>query len=476
VPRPHLRSGSPELDEAFDIALSDIESNIVPLRDGRLREEAPVLRAGADYELPWTRDAAINTWNGLGLLAPSVARNTLLATLTNDGPPRIDEKYGQLWDAVIWVLGAYYYYLYTGDRGFLGLMLEVCERSFPYFDEQEFDREKGLFRGPACYGDGISAYPDEYSNTAGSPGIAQWRQANPTIALPRGTGVPVFALSTNCVYQHAFMLASRAAAVLGRPADGYARRADDLANAIRRIFWNPELGHFLYLVSDLGDSHHQEGLGQAFALLFGIATEHQAQSVLACQVVTEAGVPCVWPPFERYTRDRPGGYPRHAGTVWPPIQAFFGEAAARRGRTDLLIGEIRRLARAAVRDGEFRELYHPVSTEPYGGLQERNGDSFHLWPSFRRQSWSATGFVRLVLMGLLGLRFDEWGVQLEPCLPDDINAIELSDLRYRNATLSIRVRGGGAGAWGVELDGRAAPAGIPCSLSGAHQVVLTRVE
>ena len=39
----------------------------------------PVILAGLHYDTPWTRDAAINAWNGGSLILPEVSRNTLLS-------------------------------------------------------------------------------------------------------------------------------------------------------------------------------------------------------------------------------------------------------------------------------------------------------------------------------------------------------------------------------------------------------------
>ena len=76
-----------------------------------------MILAGLDYDTPWTRDAAINVWNGAGLLLPDVARATLLSVLERAGETvRIG---GQYWDAIIWTIGAWHHYLYTGDRELL---------------------------------------------------------------------------------------------------------------------------------------------------------------------------------------------------------------------------------------------------------------------------------------------------------------------------------------------------------------------
>jgi hypothetical protein len=125
--KPMLSNSDPTLDRAFAIALSDVEGNVHPYRAGWLETTKPVLMAGAGYDTPWTRDAAINVWNGAGLLWPEVAKNTLLSVLERkDGKALIG---GQYWDAILWTTGAWNSYLYTGDRDFLGLALEATENT-----------------------------------------------------------------------------------------------------------------------------------------------------------------------------------------------------------------------------------------------------------------------------------------------------------------------------------------------------------
>lgn len=68
-----LRSGNPSLDQCFILAQETLAKNIHPFRDGLLAEAAPVIIAGGDYDTPWTRDAAFNTWFAGGLLAPEAA-------------------------------------------------------------------------------------------------------------------------------------------------------------------------------------------------------------------------------------------------------------------------------------------------------------------------------------------------------------------------------------------------------------------
>src|SRR6185436_8261302 len=78
---PSLHTNDPIVNRAYRIALGDMMGNIQPFKDGLLEAPQPVILAGLDYDTPWTRDAAINVWNGVGLLWPEVARDTLLSVL-----------------------------------------------------------------------------------------------------------------------------------------------------------------------------------------------------------------------------------------------------------------------------------------------------------------------------------------------------------------------------------------------------------
>src|SRR5438034_5102720 len=201
-----LRCGDPTIERAFEIALEDLAFNIVPLRDGLLEHEAPVFRAGEGYEKPWTRDAAINVWSGGGLLYPEIGRNTLLATLAGgDDRLRIGDEYDQYWDRIIWTLGAWWLYLFAGDREFLALALEAARNTLRSLEETELDPDLDLFRGPAVYGDGVAAYPDIYAQTVGGhSSILRWPAANPEAASRPGRGLPMHALSTNCLYAYVY--------------------------------------------------------------------------------------------------------------------------------------------------------------------------------------------------------------------------------------------------------------------------------
>ena len=409
--------GNSDLEYAFRLALDTLVSNTRRIQTGYLQNSGPCLMAGADYPSPWTRDAAINVWFAEALLDPETARNTLLCVLEDaDGKPVVG---GQYWDRIIWAIGAERLWDITRDADFAGFAYEVLKRTAFLCLREEYDPADGLFRGPAVYGDGVSAYPEFYRNPSLSSSVLRWPQEHPDRRVPSGAGIPMKALSTNCIYEHAFRVLARLAAVRGDDAAEWIRRADALKAAVRRSFWNPATGLFDYLA---GECSAQESLGLAFAILFGIAGPAQIRSITERIYITGHGVPCVWPAFPPYCRN---GYGRHCGTVWPHIQGFWALAALKAGRGDLFSGELFSLTRHAVRDGQFAEIYHPEDGRVYGGIQEGGGEYLE-WRSCEKQSWSAAALLAMVLYGMFGL--DTEGRPGQPFLPEGIDHAELSGL------------------------------------------------
>jgi Glycogen debranching enzyme len=450
---PFLNTDNADINAAFRIALGDLVSNIQPFQDGLLTQAKPVVLAGLDYDTPWTRDAAINTWNGAGLLFPEIARNTLLSVLERQGDMiRIG---GQYWDAIIWACGAWWYYLYTGDSAFLTTAFSAIQNSLSFFEEAEFDQELNLFRGPGCYGDGIAAYPDLYAQTNGASGILEWPAFHLQRLAPKGYGLPMHALSTNCLYYQAYILLTHIAKAVEYPVDpAWAQKAQCLKAAVNRYFWNEQTHTYRYLVDPSGNCDSQEGLGHSFVLLFGIADEAQAHALFQHQHVTSQGIPCLWPNFARYESSDGMSFGRHCGTIWPHIQAFWAHAAALHRQADLLHVELRTLAAHIHRDSQCSEIYHPITGEVYGGIQESGSESRHLWESCKRQTWSATGFLRIILMGLLGMTFLPEGISFQPVVPAGVGHIVLSNLPYREMILDIEIIGSGTQLAQVIMNGQ----------------------
>lgn len=468
---PRLITDDRTIIDAYRIAVGDLVGNVSLFQGGLLNEPVPVILAGLDYGTPWTRDASINAWNGVSLIMPEVSRNTLLSVLvqTEDGL-RIG---GQYWDCIVWATGAWHHYLYSGDREFLALALEATRNSLTHFEKTEFDATDNLFRGPG-WSDGVAGYPMEYADSGGSSAILDWPKCNPDKISSPGYGIPMKALSTNCLYYSAYVTAGKMARELGVPPNPlWAGKAKSLRESINRHFWNEEGGCYRFLVGPFGACDHQEGLGHSYALLFGIADPQQTEAVFKNLRITPAGVPCGWPSFPRYDSDDGKAFARHAGTVWPQIQGFWAETAARYGKSEIFAHELFNLARHARRDKQFAEIYHPLSGEAYGGMQEASGKGIILWEAASRQTWAATAYIRMILLGLAGMRFDCDGVRLRPCVPDGLSYVEIDNVKYRNQHLKITIHGTGTKIKDCTINGKStATAFVGVGGAGRQDIVI----
>jgi len=191
--------------------------------------------------------------------------------------------------------------------------------------------------------------------------------------------------------------------------------------------------------------------------------------VMEKQFIAPAGIPCVWPSFERYVEK--GGYGRHSGTVWPFISAFWGDAVLKHGRSDLFDQEFNTFTAHINRHLQCAEIYHPISGDVYGGLQEAGrGENGLEWESCSRQSWTASAYLRMLLFGVAGLHFDSDGIHFHPYLPVRLNVVTIESLRYRNAILNIKMQGNGKEIVNFMVNGKRTQPFLPSNLSAENLI------
>jgi len=432
-----FESDSLELNKAYRIAVGDLVGNIMPYKDGLLEEEAPCLLAGIYYNTPWTRDTAINVWNALAILSPEVSKNTLLSVCCKkEGKEYIGIGYNQYWDCIVWVIGAYQYCKVNCDDEFLRRVFQITLNTLDKYEKEEFDDEKNLFRGPAVYGDGTAAYPDKYGIVKNySSCVLDWGETYPEKKTENGYGIPMFSLSTNCVYSIVYDICVEMAEKLGENKKPFKEKAKKLKEAINKEFWNEQKQTYDYLAHECD---HQEGLGLAFALLGNIADKDRARKVIENAIISSHGITCVWPSFERYLKL--GNFGRHSGTVWPFIQGFWGQALLKYGYQKEFDKNLYLMAEKACRDGHFAEIYHGETGEIYGGLQENpEKGCITMWESMQRQSWSASAFLSLIYYGILGVNYTEGKLTFKPYLPEGCNWIKISGFPFGDGEICLKI-------------------------------------
>ncbi|WP_344319105.1 MGH1-like glycoside hydrolase domain-containing protein, partial [Actinocatenispora thailandica] len=430
------------LGAAYRAALHNLlDINTVPYdpavydRTGLLSDPpGTFLRAGGGYDQPWTRDAATNSANAGSLLCPAVARNTLWAVCDRDTDGGlIVQQDNQWWDQIGWAVAAWHHHLVTGDDRFLADAYQAARNTLRANRSAHHNADYGLFEGPAFMQDGIAGYPaPPYADGNGSSFVLDYPGAETMMCL-----------STNCVYHAAFLALAQMAEALGDrgAAGGFRGAAARLRAAINRHLWHAGTVSYGYFVHGSGAKAgvlepYQEAAGLAFAVLAGVASGAQVRRLFATAHREPRGVVNVWPHFARFDDTHPG---RHNVIVWPMVVGMYGHAAAVGGRGDLFARAVTDIAALAGGDGHFWELYNARSGAPDGGWQVG-----HQWDSEPDQTWSATGYLRLIHRGLFGLRFTRRGLRLAPTLPAGWGPVRLRGLRYRNATIDLTLTGAGS--------------------------------
>ena len=417
-----------------------------------------VIRAGANYSRPWTRDGSLNSMMAGSLLAPAIAENTLWH-ITDDR----QAVSGQWWDRMIWVVAAWRHFQVTGDGNFLAEAYECTKSSLENQRRDFFVAEYGLFRGPSHLCDGIAGYPDPPAvNTDGG---SSYCEDYPNL-------VYVMPTSLQAIYYGAYCAAADMAEALDRD-QKEVQRWRELAAALKQKtdehLWMPDQHRYGYLIHGKGPKAghletHQEGAGLAYALLFGMADDVQAHEIMKHFHNQSYGMTAVWPHFARFSDDRPG---RHNVLVWPQMNAYWGLATLRRGRPDLFAWEFKNLTGLLHSTSpDIREIYDSVHGVPHGGFQ-----SAKKWEATHHQTWGATGYLALVYNGLFGMQFEDEGIRFTPYLPPKWGDCRLIGLTYRDALLDITVSGSGSKITRFMIDGH--PRRSPyykATLRGKHAI------
>lgn len=401
-----------------------------------------MMRAGRNYKTPWTRDASINTWQAMNFIDPRVSRTTLLAVcdLNKEGQPVIQPDV-QTWDQIVWAIGAYNYYLTTGDEKFLKIAYDVIGRALETHRKNRFNTEYSLFVGGSFFNDGIAGYPVSCHEKGNNNSFAP---AHPVVET-------IMCLSTNCLYCEAHRIYAELSVYLGFKDEAETARVqhNELKTAINNYFWSDELNRYRYFIYPDGTTDNSQELsGHAFAVLFDICPEDKRAMLFDNLVISDGGIVSVWPPFEGlYSDEKPG---RHNNVVWPFLNGMIIEAAAKCGLNSFVGSELGRIT-DLYKGSRFKffEIYSPYTKKAFGGWQIGR-----VWDSCRDQTWSATCYIGAIVQGVFGLKPEINGIRFSPCVPENLADIEVRGLKIRGQDLSVKIKGYGNKIKKFSLDGK----------------------
>ena len=430
---PQFASPYTLVDALYNMAIADIV---------RCQRPDGTYRAGVEWDGVWTRDVSYSIYLALAYLDPARAMESLKAKVKND---RIiqDTGTGGSWpvstDRIVWIMAAWEIYKVTADKDWLRYAYDVARNSIEDDRLVALDRATGLMHGEQSYLDWRSqSYP-------------RWMQPKDIYES--------MCLGTNVAFAQAFFALDAMADELGVDTD-YKDQGKRIKDAINQNLWQEEKGYYsAYLYGGVMPvkSPSLDNLGQALSVIFGIADDDRAETLVERTPITTFGTPSIYPRRTEVT-------PYHNDAVWPFVQAYWNIAAARVGNENVLRRGLGAMYRAAALFGTHKELF-VASTGDYSGTPV-NSDA---------QLWSSTGCVAMIFRVFAGMEFKTGGIEFNPFIPSCFPAsMSIKGFRYRNAVIDLEIEGAGNDIAEIEIDGRRTDDNFfPASMEGQHSIHIT---
>ncbi|WP_245318829.1 alpha-L-rhamnosidase-related protein [Hymenobacter elongatus] len=431
---PQYSSEYPLTDALYNLALEEAKRAVEP--DG-------TFRTGQEWAGVWTRDISYSIILAQALLQPEVAKTSLLRKVSPAGRIIQDTGTGGAYpcstDRIIWAVAAWEIYKTTGDEAWLKQVFPIIRKSIEDDQQNAYDLATGLVRGESSFLDWREqTYP-------------KWMQpADIYQSQNLGTNVAHF--------QGNQILAQIAAHSGDEPlAAKHRQQAARIRAGINEHLWQADKGYYgqyRYGRSFPVLSPRAEALGEALAVLFGVADEARSRTVVASTPVMDYGVPCIYPQI-------PDIPPYHNNAVWPFVQSYWGLAAAQVGNETAFMESLAAVARPAALFLTNKENF-VASNGDFAGTQVNSSVML----------WSLSGSLGLVYKGLFGMDFQADKLVFRPFVPQALRGPrKLTGFTYRQAVLTIEMEGYGRTIRSITLDGQPLPAAtIPASLTGAHTV------
>lgn len=431
----------PQYTSAYPIA--DALYNLTLEEARRAVEPDSTFRTGKEWAGVWTRDISYSIILAMAALQPEVAKKSLLRKVSKDGRIIQDTGTGGAYpcstDRLIWATAAWEIYTVTGDQQWLRTVYPVIKKSIEDDVQNAYNPQTGMVRGESSFLDWREqTYP-------------KWMQ--PVDIYESET------LGTNAVHFQANVVLAQMAQLLGEPAVAtkHQQLAQQIKQGMNKYLWQADKGYygqFLYGRTYQVLSPRAEALGEALSVLFGVADEERARTIVQKTPTTPYGISCIYPQI-------PGIPPYHNNGVWPFVQSYWALAAAKVGNEASLTESMAAIYRPAALFLTNKENF-----------VAENGDFAGTQINSSNMLWSLSGNLSLVYKVLFGMDFQADKLVFRPFVPQAFaGPRQLANFQYRGAVLDIDMEGFGNEIKSITLDEKPlANATIPATLTGRHKV------
>lgn len=416
-----------------------------------------VFYTGTAWQKVWTRDTALSNLYSLAWVFPEISYNCEREKIKTSGGISVFEQdtgtggsYPVSTDKIITMLSVWETYLADGNKEHLGYFYDVCSNTILQDLNVAYDTDAGLFRGETCGLDWRDqTYPDWTSETYDS-GLTAIAESKTT--------------SVNTIYCRVLEIMSKAAKALNKGKDAeeaWDKMAQDLKAKISDRLWNENMGLYAsweypeYMGSVLAEK--TDVLGNGFALWFDIGSEEQLTRLCENSPLVAYGADTVYPQKQGKLHNANKVY--HNFGVWPGWDSILMVGASYHNNKALAEEIFNSNVRGAAVSLTNKEV-----------INYRTGEGVES----DQQLWSIAGTLAGYYRVMFGMNYDEDGVTFNPCIPSWMEGpFELSNYKYRNATLTIRLSGEGDKVKSFKVDGAAKDIGsyvLPVNSTGNHTI------
>ncbi len=409
-------------------------------------EPDTTLRTGREWAGVWTRDVSYSILLSMAYLQPEASRISLEKKVSPAGVIIQDTGSGGAWpvssDREIWALAAYEVYKVTGDRKWLEYIYPVIKKSLDD-DALTVLSDDGLIKGETSFIDWREqSYP-------------KWMQ---TVDIYNSR-----ALSTSIVHAQALRVLADIATELGhkKEAPAYIERAEAIEKAVNDKLWLDDKGY--YAMYDYGRNFpvlnpRAETLGESLAILYDVASPERARTITESNPTTPFGAAIFFPQIA----DMP---PYHNNALWPWVAAYWAIANAKAGNEQGTLEAIGSIFRPAALFATNKENFVLDNGDIATELNSSN------------MLWCLAGNLALTNRILFGINFEKDGLAFAPFVPKALAAERILDnFTYRDAKLSITVKGYGNQIKSFTLNGKEHKPFIPANIKGDNKIVITMAD
>lgn len=452
---PRVRTGNLAFDALFALAGAEMRlDSVSQIKDGNYNGGAAIpcecFETGEKWHYVWTRDLSYAADLGLALLDPRRVRNSLEFKLSGFRPgvstgPQVAGTPDGL--QIVQDTGSGGSWPVSTDRVTWAFAAEEVLRTLPAQERPAFAQRALKALVNTVENDRIAAFDAVTGLYTGEQSFLDWRDQSYAAWIPNDLAsmATAKALSTNVGHYQALRLTARLAREHGEAASArrYEGWADALKTAINSRLWLEDAGMYSSLTAahfDGAPMHKFDWLGQALAIVSGVADERRTRSILASYPHGPMGAPVIWP-------QQLGMPVYHNRALWPFVTGYGLRAAVQGGNAAVADAAYDSLMRGAALNMSNMENLEWLSGQPLL-LDEKNPSLIGPVINSRRQLWSVGAYLGMVIGSVFGVEASDDGVALRPFVTAKLRRemfgashdISLHDLRLHGKRIAVRLR------------------------------------